>query len=205
VATREISRESRSPQDEKSPVRVEAVVNYTTKTQYLFRVNKGVSSYWNDDAVNRWVPLQERAIPFERMLYIGDGDTDIPSMKMVRHQGGYSIAVFDPEQWQRREAQEKAYKLIAEDRAHFVVPADYTDGSQLHVTVKGILGRIARGASGTASARHNVFDPVDMRYPVHRTGTNGQSQLSNQAHRTHVAKCQCGLWRRLGPRLRPGE
>jgi phosphoserine phosphatase len=123
-----------------------AVVNYTTKTQYLFRINKGVHSYWNDDEVNRWIPMQDRPIPFERMIYIGDGDTDIPSMKMVRHQGGHSIAVFDPKQWQRGEAQEKAYKLIAEDRAHFVVPADYTEGSQLHVTVKGILGRIARRA-----------------------------------------------------------
>jgi hypothetical protein len=92
------------------------------------------------------VPMQERPIPFERMLYIGDGDTDIPSMKMVRHQGGHSVAVFDPEQWRNGTAQEKAYKLIAEDRAHFVVPADYSDGSQLDVTVKGILGRIARGA-----------------------------------------------------------
>lgn len=122
-----------------------AVVNYTTKTQYLFRINKGVTTYWNDDEVNRWVPMHERPIPFERMIYVGDGDTDIPSMKMVRHQGGHSIAVFDPEQWTTGKAQEKAYKLIAEDRAHFVVPADYTDGSQLHVTVKGILGRIARG------------------------------------------------------------
>lgn len=120
------------------------VVNYTTKTQYLFRINKGVDSYWNDDKVNEWVPMHQRPIPFERMLYIGDGDTDIPSMKMVRHQGGNSVAVFDPAQWERGEAQKKAYKLIAEDRAHFVVPADYQEGSQLDVTVKGILGRVSR-------------------------------------------------------------
>lgn len=121
-----------------------AAVNYTTKTQYLFRINKGVESYWNDEEINRWVPMNERPIPFERMIYLGDGDTDIPSMKMVRHQGGHSIAVFDPKQWAERRAQEKAYNLIAEDRAHFVVPADYREGEQLDVTVKGILGRIAR-------------------------------------------------------------
>lgn len=120
------------------------VVNYTTKTQFLFRINKGVDTYWDDERVNRWVPMADRHIPFSRIIYIGDGDTDIPSMKMVRHQGGYSIAVFDPELWARGEAQKRAYNLIAEDRAHFVVPADYTDGSQLDVTVKGVLGRIAR-------------------------------------------------------------
>lgn len=78
------------------------------------------------------------------MIFLGDGDTDIPSMKMVRHQGGQSVAVFDPAKWAQGEAQPKAYNLIAEDRTNFVVPADYSDGSQLDVTVKGILGRIAR-------------------------------------------------------------
>lgn len=127
-----------------------AAVNYTTKTQYLFRINKGVETYWDDEQVNRWMPMNERPIPFERMIYLGDGDTDIPSMKMVRHQGGHSIAVFDPKKWDSEEPGErqtykrKAYTLIAEDRAHFVLPADYTDGSQLDIAVKGILGRIAR-------------------------------------------------------------
>lgn len=125
-------------------------VNYTTKTQYLFRINKGVTNSWDNEPVNRWIPMAERPIPFERMIYFGDGDTDIPSMKMVRHQGGHSIAVFDPQKWdspdlERRELfKQKAYNLIAEDRAHFVVPADYRDGSQLDITVKGTLGRICR-------------------------------------------------------------
>jgi hypothetical protein len=123
-------------------------INYTTKTQYLFRINKGVLDYWNDDAVNRWQPMQERPIPFSRMIYLGDGDTDIPSMKMVRHQGGHSVAVFDPTKWEGKDTQRKVYNLIAEDRAHFVVPADYTIGSQLDVTIKGILGRIARDEAG---------------------------------------------------------
>lgn len=129
-----------------------AVVNYTTKTQYLFRINKGVRTYWDDESVNRWVPMEERFVPFQRMVYLGDGDTDIPSMKMVRHQGGYSLAVFDPAEWDspdlatRAKFKERAYNLIAEDRAHFVLPADYEDGSQLDIAVKGILGRIARDA-----------------------------------------------------------
>jgi haloacid dehalogenase-like hydrolase len=125
-------------------------VNYTTKTQFLFRINKGVSNNWDNEPVNRFIPLHDRPMPFQRMIYFGDGDTDIPSMKMVRHQGGHSIAVFDPERWEandpriRETYKRKAYNLIAEDRAHFVVPADYRDGSQLDITVKGILGRICR-------------------------------------------------------------
>ncbi len=67
---------------------------------------------------------------------------------MVRHQGGHSIAVFDPERWAKKELQARVYNLIAEDRAHFVVPADYSDGSQLDITVKGVLGRIARDEAG---------------------------------------------------------
>ncbi len=58
-------------------------INYTTKTQYLFRINKGVDDHWNNDAVNRWQPMKERPVPFSRILYLGDGDTDIPSMKLA--------------------------------------------------------------------------------------------------------------------------
>jgi hypothetical protein len=123
-------------------------INYTTKTQYLFRINKGVDNNWNNEAVNRWQPMDERPVPFSRIIYLGDGDTDIPSMKMVRHQGGHSVAVFDPKQWAETRSQEKVFNLIAEDRAHFVVPADYTDGSQLDITIKGVLGRIARDQAG---------------------------------------------------------
>jgi hypothetical protein len=88
--------------------------------------------------------MAERPLPFSRMIYLGDGDTDIPSMKMVRHQGGHSVAVFDPERWNQVKTQDNVFNLISEDRAHFVVPADYEEGSQLDITVKGILGRISR-------------------------------------------------------------
>jgi hypothetical protein len=122
-------------------------INYTTKTQFLFRINKEVINNWDNESVNKWRPMKKRPIPFERMIFIGDGDTDIPSMKMVRLQGGHSIAVFDPEEWPKdgsgSKAQEKVFKLISEDRVHFVAPADYRNGSQLDITVKGILGRIA--------------------------------------------------------------
>ncbi|MBT8420803.1 MAG: haloacid dehalogenase-like hydrolase [Gammaproteobacteria bacterium] len=119
-------------------------INYTTKTQYLFRINKGILNNWDDHRVNRWLPMEERPLPFTRMIFIGDGDTDIPSMKMVRYQGGFSIAVFDPDRREDEKSQENVYRLISEDRVNFVAPADYRAGSQLEIIVKGIIGRFAR-------------------------------------------------------------
>lgn len=119
-------------------------INYTTKTQYLFRINKGVNNSSDNEAVNRWIPLDQRPVPFERMIFIGDGDTDIPAMKMVRHQGGHAIAVFSHDIWNNERTQEKLHHLIAEDRANYVAPADYNQGGQLDVIVKGILSRYAR-------------------------------------------------------------
>ena len=87
--------------------------------------------------------MAERPVPFERMIFIGDGDTDIPAMKMVRHQGGVPIAVFDPKQFYGK-GSDKVFNLISEERSNHVCPADYTAGSQLDVVVKGVLGRFAR-------------------------------------------------------------
>ncbi|MDI5936365.1 haloacid dehalogenase-like hydrolase [Halomonas kalidii] len=119
-------------------------VNYTTKTQFLFRINKGIDNAWDNEAVNRFIEPKDREIPFERMIYFGDGDTDIPSMKMVRFQGDNSIAVFDSNKWSEPRTQGKVEKLIAEERANYVVPAVYDEGSQLDVTVKGLLQLIKR-------------------------------------------------------------
>jgi phosphoserine phosphatase len=127
-------------------------VNYTTKTQYLFRINKGILNHWDNDGVNRWTPMGERDVPFKRMIFLGDGDTDIPAMKMVRFQGGHSVAVFNPERWDEPRTQAKVHKLISEDRASFVVPGDYSPNTQLEVVMKGILGRIARDAGYRADS-----------------------------------------------------
>jgi 2-hydroxy-3-keto-5-methylthiopentenyl-1-phosphate phosphatase len=117
-------------------------INYTTKTQYLFRINKGILNHYDNKSLNTWVPLKERPVPFSKMIYIGDGDTDIPAMKMVRAQGGISIGVFDPETWNDPSSQKRIYKLISEDRVHYVAPADYSDGSQLDIVIKGVLDRM---------------------------------------------------------------
>ncbi len=119
------------------------VVNYTTKTQFLFRINKGIENHWDYKAVNEWMPGEDRPIPFSRMIFIGDGDTDVPSFKMMMVQGGTSIAVFDPDEWADK-GHSKTHDLIAEQRVHFVAPADYTETSQLDIVVRGVLDRIAR-------------------------------------------------------------
>ena len=120
-----------------------AAINYTNKTQFLFRINKGIKNVWDDSAINSWIPHDERRIPFERMLFLGDGDTDIPSMKMVRQKGGQAVAVFDPVLFEQRKSQGRLEKLIAEDRVDYVAAADYTSDSLLRVVVRGILGRMA--------------------------------------------------------------
>jgi hypothetical protein len=117
-------------------------INYTTKTQYLFRINKGVLNNYEHEKINRYMPKDQRPVPFERMIFIGDGDTDVPTMKMMHSKGGHSIAVYDPAT--ELAHQSKIHRLIAEDRVNFVASADYTDGSALDIIVKGILGRIAR-------------------------------------------------------------
>ena len=120
-------------------------INYTTKTQYLFRINKGIDNHWNQEEINSYTPENERPIPFRRMIFIGDGETDIPTMKMMTHNHGYPIAVYDP--CRSDKDLSKIHRLISDGRVDFVAPADYREKSQLDVTVKGILGRIARAES----------------------------------------------------------
>jgi phosphoserine phosphatase len=116
-------------------------INYTTKTQYLFRINKGILNSWDNQKINEYTPEKDRPIPLQRMIFIGDGATDIPSMKMVAYQKGYSIAVYDPE----KQAKDliKIHKLISQDRASFIAEANYMENSQLDILIRGILERIS--------------------------------------------------------------
>jgi len=116
-------------------------VNYTTKTQYLFRINKGVLNHWDHERINKFTADGDRPVPFERMIFLGDGDTDVPTMKMMHTKGGFSIAVYDPLNTARD--QKKVYSLISEDRVNFVAAADYREGQPLDLIVKGLIGRIA--------------------------------------------------------------
>lgn len=109
------------------------VVNYTNKTQFLFRIEKGVLDV-NDPGVNEYFDPDQIRIPFRNMIYIGDSDTDIPCMKLVNSYGGYSIGVYDVDKT-------KVYRMINDNRIQFFAPADYTDGSELDNLVKTIIDR----------------------------------------------------------------
>jgi phosphoserine phosphatase len=115
-------------------------LNYTTKTQYLFRINKGSLDVWDDSTINRYVAHADRPVPFENMIYVGDGLTDIPCFRLVKDQGGHSIAVY---QSNRRNAKEQAKTIMKDGRVNFAAPAIYTDGSMLDRIVKGIIDKVS--------------------------------------------------------------
>ena len=112
------------------------VVNYTTKTQYIFRINKQVLDENDDKSLNEYVPPKNRPVPFSRMVYVADGITDIPCMKLVKEHGGKSIAVYNP---QSAKAEAVAKKLIDDNRANYMAKADYSEGSDMEKTMKLIF------------------------------------------------------------------
>lgn len=112
-------------------------VNYTTKTQFLFRINKGVHNVWDKDEVNKYVEPQDRPIPFTNMVFLGDGDTDIPCFRLVKDLGGHSIAVYKP--GAKRNGKSTADRLRDEGRVNFSLSANYSDGSDLDKAVKAII------------------------------------------------------------------
>lgn len=118
-------------------------LNYTTKTQYLFRINKGSLDVHDHKVVNSYVPKTERPVPFEQMIFLGDGETDIPCFRLVKDQGGHSIAVYQP---RKPRAKDRTTKLAAEGRISFSAPADYRDASHVDRIVKAIIDSVAGNA-----------------------------------------------------------
>jgi phosphoserine phosphatase len=106
------------------------VVNSATKTQFLFEINKGTSK------VNKHMNESERAVPFENMLYFGDGETDVPCMTIVKKGGGFSMAVHKPKSKKKIET---CRELLLANRIDYYAPADYRNGSNLDKKVKLIL------------------------------------------------------------------
>ena len=124
--------------DKGYPVWPARVINYSTKVQYLSKINKGLKKT-DDKAVNEYTPDDKRRIPYRRIIYFGDGLTDIPSMKMVKERNGNAIAVYKPKSHQK----DKAIKLLRENRVNFALPADYSEGKDIDTVVKTILNKIA--------------------------------------------------------------
>ena len=115
-------------------------INFTTKTQFLFRINKGAHDLSDNHDINQFVPMKDRPVPFENMVYIGDGETDVPCFRLVKDLGGLSVAVFKPN---TRNARSKAEQFATDGRVHCVAPADYTEDQQLDQVVKSQIHLLA--------------------------------------------------------------
>lgn len=111
-------------------------VNYTNKTQFVYRINKGVLDVSNDEDLNRSMPDSVKRVPFTNMVYIGDGLSDVPCMKMMKSYGGQAIAVYQNDNPKVRE-------LLKRGRVDYIFPADYSENSSLEMTIKNIIRKIA--------------------------------------------------------------
>lgn len=114
-------------------------VDYTNKTQFLFKINKGIFSARDSKMVNASTAENKKRVPFSHMIYFGDGETDVPSMKIVGMFGGNPIAVFDPKNEKKRSV---AAKLKCQGRVRFVAPAVYTPESKAYKLVCAIIDKI---------------------------------------------------------------
>ncbi len=112
-------------------------VNYTGKTQYLFRINKGVLDVSDTESLNAFTPKEARRIPFSNMAYFGDGMTDVPCMKLVKEYGGVSVAIYTQESYK------KVKQLLAQNRVNYLMEADYREGGELERLTKDLINRMA--------------------------------------------------------------
>ncbi|BCK84190.1 hypothetical protein MM59RIKEN_15090 [Pusillibacter faecalis] len=119
------------------PVWPKLAVNFTAKTQFVYRINKGVLDVSDDKTLNDSMPDDSKRVPFHNMVYVGDGLSDVPCMKMMRAYGGQAIAVY---QESNRLGVED---LLAKGRVDFIFRADYSEGTALDATVKDIIRKIA--------------------------------------------------------------
>ena len=119
------------------PVWPKLAVNFTAKTQFVYRINKGVLDVSDDKTLNDSMPDDSKRVPFTNMIYMGDGLSDVPCMKMMRAYGGQAIAVY---QESNRAGVED---LLAKGRVDYIFPADYSEGTALDLTVKNIIRKMA--------------------------------------------------------------
>lgn len=125
-------------------------MNYTTKTQYIFRINKGSLHVHDNSVINKFIPKEDRPVPFENIVFIGDGETDIPCMRLVKDLGGHAIAVYNSG---KRKNKDVALRLVKEGRATLSAQANYEADSQLDGAIKAIVDKVS-ASSRIAGASH---------------------------------------------------
>ena len=145
------------------------VVNYTNKTQFLFRIEKGVLDI-NDPGVNDSFAPDEMRVPFRNMVYIGDSDTDVPCMKLVNVNGGYSIGVYNADTKDKT----KVYKMMRENRIKYYAPADYSEGKELDILLKAIIDRTAEN------------EALESRFYAYKREQTDADKQTNEAEREKV-------------------
>jgi 2-hydroxy-3-keto-5-methylthiopentenyl-1-phosphate phosphatase len=121
------------------------LVTDTSKTQFLFRINKGKEAI--SESINEHMPEGDRPIPFANIIYIGDGMTDVPSMALTTKSGGHSLAVFNPK---LAKSKTTCVSLLDAGRVDFIAPADYRDGSKLARRVQLLLDSVIAGIAYAA-------------------------------------------------------
>lgn len=114
-------------------------VDYTAKTQFIFKINKGILSISDSKQVNASMSDDKKRIPFSNMIYFGDGETDVPCMKIVKMFGGHSIAIYDPSSESKART---ARELYRQKRVNCMAPADYRRESPLFDIVTKIIDKI---------------------------------------------------------------
>jgi phosphoserine phosphatase len=127
---------------DRDAIGIALAINYTGKTQYLFRINKWTLEEWDADGINRVQADRDRPAPFERIAFFGDGATDIPVMRVVTDHGGHAVAVYDPD---REITEAAAHQLLTDGRARLAAPGDYREGAPLDLLAQRILQEMARG------------------------------------------------------------
>lgn len=138
-----------------------SAVNYTSKTQFVYRINKGVLDVANDRDLNKSTPDNDRRVRFQNMLYIGDGLSDVPCMKMVKAYGGSSIAVY----------KDDSNRVLVEDllnhgRVDFMFAADYSENTNFDITVKNLIKKAAIEDSLISEHNNQLADASDKQCSI---------------------------------------